>query len=129
MLNATQSKLKTPNQINKSILSICKSRGDHLTLLLLVWCVFLTPSSSTCDQNKCKQKELGLAAFRFIVLALCCLAEHGPDCIILENGELLWVFSHQFSGCPAGPLATLLYWEKVQECSWGGHGDVLALKS
>lgn len=63
MLNATQSKLKTPNQINKSILSICKSRGDHLTLLLLVWCVFLTPSSSTCDQNKCKQKELGLAAF------------------------------------------------------------------
>lgn len=52
-----------------------------------------------------------------------------PDYIILENGELLWVLSHQFSGCPAGPLATLLYWEKVQECSWVGHGDVLAVKS
>lgn len=42
---------------------------------------------------------------------------------------LLFCFSHQFSGYPAGPLAALLYWEKVHERSWAGHGDVWAVKS
>lgn len=43
---------------------------------------------------------------------------------------VLFCFSppHQFSGYPAGPLATLLYWEKVHERSWAGHGDVLAVR-